>query len=268
MIAIFIDLVDGYVARVRHQTTSLGDVLDNEFDALGLLIAISLAVWYRTLPVWFLPIGMARYAFSFGIWLRHRKGLQVYPLPQSTSRRPIAGFTMGFTSAMLWPIVSPPGSVLAGLLFLVPFGASFTRDWLVVSGALDPNSTRYQKRRSALRSILLQWFPLILRIAFVLAVGILILNWKCASDDAVTARNLADLTILLVGAIMIALGFAGRFAALVIIFPLGFAIIDSGPRPLLVLSLLTNLSILLLGTGAGSLWKPEIKLFGRRWGMR
>jgi hypothetical protein len=55
---------------------------------------------------------------------------------------------------------------------------------------------------------------------------------------------------------------------LVIIFPLGFAIIDSGPRPLLVLSLLTNLSILLLGTGAGSLWKPEIKLFGRRWGMR
>jgi CDP-diacylglycerol--glycerol-3-phosphate 3-phosphatidyltransferase len=233
-----------------------------------LLIAISLAVWYRTLPVWFLPIGMARYAFSFGIWLRHRKGLQVYPLPQSTSRRPIAGFTMGFTSAMLWPIVSPPGSVLAGLLFLVPFGASFTRDWLVVSGALDPNSTRYQKRRSALRSILLQWFPLILRIAFVLAVGILILNWKCASDDAVTARNLADLTILLVGAIMIALGFAGRFAALVIIFPLGFAIIDSGPRPLLVLSLLTNLSILLLGTGAGSLWKPEIKLFGRRWGMR
>jgi CDP-diacylglycerol--glycerol-3-phosphate 3-phosphatidyltransferase len=254
---------------MRHQTTSLGSALDNEFDALGLLIAISLAVWYGTLHVWFLPIGMARYAFSLGIWFRHRRGLPVYPLPQSTSRRPIAGFTMGFTSAMLWPIVSPPGTILAGLLFLVPFTASFTRDWLVVIGALDPDGSRYQKMRGDLRTFLLKWFPLLLRFVLVIAVGTLILNWIGASDNATeTSRNPADLIILLIGTIMIALGFAGRFAALVLIFPLGFAIIDFGPIPLLVLTLLADLTILLLGTGAGSLWEPEITLFGRRWGMQ
>jgi len=126
--AIILDLVDGYAARVGNHTTELGTTLDTELDALGLLVAISLAVWYGTLPVWFLPIGAARYAFMFGLWLRERRGLPVFELPPSTSRRPIAGLTMGFTSAMLWPIVSPPGSILAGVLFLLPFAASFTRE--------------------------------------------------------------------------------------------------------------------------------------------
>jgi CDP-diacylglycerol--glycerol-3-phosphate 3-phosphatidyltransferase len=267
--ALVLDLFDGYAARVGSQSTYLGNELDNEFDALGLLVAISLAVWYGTLPVWFLPIGAARYGFSYGIWLRQRRGLPVLGLPPSTSRRPIAGLTMGFTSAMLWPIVSPPGSTLAGLVFLVPFTASFTRDWLVVSGSLDPQDSRYQKERTNLQKFLLHWFPLVLRFALTIAVGTLVLTWMDTFKGSSVSPSIpANLTIglLAIGTIMIALGFAGRFSALVLIFPLGFAILDLGLRPLLAISLVTDLGVLTLGTGVLSLWQPEKTFFGRRWG--
>jgi CDP-diacylglycerol--glycerol-3-phosphate 3-phosphatidyltransferase len=267
--AIILDLVDGYAARVVNKATELGSALDTELDALGLLVAISLAVWYGALPVWFLPIGAARYAFMFGIWLRQRQGLPVYPLPESTSRRPIAGLTMGFTSAMLWPIVFQPGTTLAGLIFLAPFAAGFTRDWLVVSGALDPKSARYLRWRRDLRLILLQWFPLAMRISLVLALSAMILTWLDLLGGPYVAAPLPDtftVLLLVLGTLMIALGLAGRIAAFLMIFPLSFTIIDVGLRPVLTMMLLAVLAILLLGTGALSLWKPEKRIFGRRWG--
>ena len=267
--AIILDLVDGYAARVVNMTTQLGSVLDTELDALGLLVAISLAIWYGALPVWFLPIGAARYAFMFGIWLRQRQGLPIYPLPESTSRRPIAGLTMGFTSAMLWPVVSQPGTTLAGLIFLAPFAAGFTRDWLVVSGALDPHSARYQRWRNDLRIVLLQWVPLVVRLILVLALGVMILSWlELLESDFSGAPEPHTLTVLLLvgGTLMIALGLAGRIAAFVMIFPLSFTIIEVGLKPVLITMLLAVLVILLLGTGALSLWQPEKRIFGRRWG--
>jgi CDP-diacylglycerol--glycerol-3-phosphate 3-phosphatidyltransferase len=267
--AIILDLIDGYVARLQNYTTNLGAALDTELDALGLLIAISLAVWYGTLPLWFLPIGAARYAFMFGIWLRQRRDLSVYDLPPSTSRRPIAGLTMGFTSAMLWPIVTPPGSILAGVIFLVPFTFSFTRDWLVVSGVLDPQGIHYQKWRTSLRKFLLQWIPLVVRAVLLMTVGIMsLMHLDYIQDPYSTAQDLDNLTLLLLtsGTIMVGLGFAGRFAAFVMIFPVSFTILDVGLNPLLAIILLSNLVILLLGTGAFSLWEPEKKIFGRRWG--
>ncbi|MFC2026074.1 CDP-alcohol phosphatidyltransferase family protein [Chloroflexota bacterium] len=266
-----LDLGDGYAARMRNHATRLGAALDTEWDALGLLVAVSLAVWYRTLPVWFLPIGAARYAFMFGIWLRNRQGLLVYPLPDSSSRRPIAGLTMGFTSAMLWPIVSPPGSILAGIIFLIPFAASFLRDWLVVSGTLDPQSRGYRRLLSCIRTFLYVWVPLVLRIYLALVVGVKIKQWlDSPTDPYVNSPFPFTLAVLMLalGAAALVLGIGGRFTAFVLIFPLGFAILEVGLQPVLAISLLGTLAILLLGTGKYSLWEPEKKLFGRHWGVR
>ena len=43
-----LDYLDGYVARVTNQATKLGEILDGVFDALGLLIAVGLAVCHLT----------------------------------------------------------------------------------------------------------------------------------------------------------------------------------------------------------------------------
>lgn len=66
----------------------------------------------------------------------------MYDLPDSNIRRPLAGLQMGVLTVALWPLATPQIMTLAGLFFVIPFLAAFLRDWLVVSGVLDPDSGR------------------------------------------------------------------------------------------------------------------------------
>jgi hypothetical protein len=63
--------------------------------------------------------------------------------------------------------------------------------------------------------------------------------------------------------IFIALGCAGRLAAFLLLFPLGLTIAGLGPAPLLITWLTACMLVLLLGTGAASLWQPETRSPGR-----
>ncbi len=272
-----LDYFDGYLARIADHATLLGEGLDLELDALGLLVAVGLAVWYGSLFWWFLPIGLARYAFAFGLWVRKARGLPVYDLPESVSRRPIAGLTMGFLSAALWPIVSPPASVLAGTIFLLPFASSFGRDWLVVSGAIDPDSERYRALRASLKSAAARWFPLPFRVVLVATIlpsalqrfigfaaqveqfGGLGYQWPVF---AVAAFGVLEAG----GAVLILLGAAGRAAAFALLFPVGLTIVAQGLTPLRAAVLTCVLVLLMLGTGEFSLWKPEERIFRQRAG--
>ena len=110
-------------------------------------------------------------------------GAEPRPLPESVSRRPIAGLTMAFASAVLWPIVIPPVAALAGVLFAVPFAASFGRDWLVVSGVLDPASPRYLAWRRRLKRILLHYLPPVLRVALAALVALLVMRDASGPGD-------------------------------------------------------------------------------------
>lgn len=76
-----IDFFDGFVARYTSRETRLGAILDIEFDGLGILIAVGLAIQYGHLPPWYLILGMARQLFILGIWLRRRLGKPVRELP-------------------------------------------------------------------------------------------------------------------------------------------------------------------------------------------
>jgi CDP-diacylglycerol--glycerol-3-phosphate 3-phosphatidyltransferase len=184
--SILADYVDGYLARITHHATLLGEKLDIEFDALGILIATSLAVNYNQLPWWYLLLGLSRYLFLFGIWWRKRRGSPVYDLPPSTHRRIVAGFQMGFTSVMLWPIVYPPATMLAGVAFAIPFTASFVRDWFVISGRIDPASRSYLKIRRVVIVVFTRWLPVFLRTSVVLLmvwiVFHVLLAWPSASQ--------------------------------------------------------------------------------------
>ena len=272
-----LDYLDGYLARRIGHLTQLGEALDLELDSLGMFAGSLLAVWYRTLPWPFLLIGLASYLFQLGKWALRRTGRPVRELPRSFSRRPIAGLMMGFLSAMLWPIVKPPATTLAGMFFLAPFVGSFARDWLVVSGAVDPSAPVYQRTRSWVRAALLRWAPLAARTVVVLSLAAEISRRtvRLAIEPEIFLQagfpfNQGVVRIFLflevLGAILIGLGIAGRIAAFALVFPVGFTILAEGLNNPLAILLSGLLTVLILGTGAFSVWQPEDRIFTRRMG--
>lgn len=133
-LAALCDLLDGYVARLTRNVTQLGETLDMRFDGLGVLIAALLAVQYGKVPAVYLLVGLARYIFLAGIWLRRQMGYKVYNLPASPMRRILAGVQMVFLFTMLWPIITPAVTSILAYFFAVPFLFGFVRDWYIVSG--------------------------------------------------------------------------------------------------------------------------------------
>ena len=132
--ASFLDYLDGRVARAHQHETRLGAFLDINFDALGLLIAPLLAVWYGQLPVVYLSVGAAYYLFVFGIWLRKKFSMPVFEIKARRSAKIIAGFQMGFVGIALLPVISPPITTVAAYIFMIPLLAGFAKDWMIAGG--------------------------------------------------------------------------------------------------------------------------------------
>lgn len=266
MAADLADYFDGYLARISRHDTLLGQAIDMEFDALGLLAGVGVAIHLGQLPPAFLALGAARYAFVLGQWILMRLGHAPRSLPESVSRRPIAGLTMAFVSATLWPIVIPPAATLAGALFAVPFAASFGRDWLVVSGVIDPLSSSYLVWRRRLKTMMLHVLPPLLRAALAVAAGLLTADMLASFSPWPPVVRAVLLSLQALCSVCIVVGLAGRLAAVVLVFPLGLGAYAAGLSPLRALALGLTLAILILGTGACSLWKPEESRLRRRAG--
>jgi CDP-diacylglycerol--glycerol-3-phosphate 3-phosphatidyltransferase len=164
-----LDFFDGYWARRSNTQTRMGELLDQEYDALGILISMVLVIQWGHLPIAFLYIGVAKYVFAGGIAWRLYRGAAVYPLPPSYMRRRLAGFQMGILAVFLWPIAHPPGTLLAELIIGVPLLLGFIRDWLLASGALDPEDPDYRKIKEIFYRAGRHWLPLIIRGVLVAA---------------------------------------------------------------------------------------------------
>ncbi|NJN83603.1 MAG: CDP-alcohol phosphatidyltransferase family protein [Caldilineaceae bacterium] len=277
-LARLIDYADGYVARVTGSESSLGAILDIEFDGLGLLIAVLLAIQYGLMPLWYLPLALARQLFVLGLWLRTRRGLAVYPLPDSDNRRLIAGYQTGFLAVVLWPIFGPPLTLLASVLFAIPLAFSFGRDWLVVSGVLDPQSDQYARGRQLIKTFFEGWLPFVARIIGAWLAAMLL--WRMAPTfeawgdylASLGAANPDQLARIFAGLFALAwlpflLGIVGRLSGLII---LGMACLD-----VLSVGLLWHENgwlfvcaaiVLHLGSGRFALWRPEDAILRRRWG--
>lgn len=135
--SVLLDFLDGRLARRAGGGTALGETLDVEFDALGLLVAPLLAVRYGQLPLPYLAVGVARYAFVGGLRLRRWRGLAVHPLPPSRARRFLAALQMVVASGALLYVVRPPLSTVVAAVAMAPFLAGFLRDWLAVTGRIS-----------------------------------------------------------------------------------------------------------------------------------
>lgn len=266
-----VDYIDGYIARITDHETELGGILDMEFDGLGVLIAVLLGIQYGALPLWYLPLALSRQLFIGGLWWRSRRGLPVYEMTPSANRRIIAGYQTAFISVALWPIFLPPVSTLAAVIFALPLIASFLRDWLVVSGALDPATAMYQRTRTRVKELIEGWLPLVARLAGGGIAALLLVRhiplWQAhLAEQGVGPLGSATLIGLAVVALLpYVLGVLGRVAALPLMVLAWMDIAAAG------LSWQDNAWLFIAaaivthaGSGRFALWQPEEAILHRR----
>jgi uncharacterized membrane protein YphA (DoxX/SURF4 family) len=184
---------------------------------------------------------------------------------------------MGFVSVMLWPITPPDAATLAGTIFLGAFSAIFLRDWLVVSGVLDPESSAYRNARRVLKQRVVPALALLARLTLVASLGGLIQRTLVGPAERIASFHNAgfpspELVALLflgaeiLGGALVAIGAAGRFAAFGLLFPVGFTILAVGLDLWGAARLVAVIGVLLLGCGPLALWEPSGRLFRRRAG--
>lgn len=250
------DFVDGFWARRTGTESVLGQRLDMEMDALGLLAAVVLAVDLGRLPPFYLSVGGIYYLFRLGLWCRHRAGKTTKSVRERPFGRLTAGLQMGFVGSALLPCFAPRILHFAAASFLIPLVIGFIWDWMVVCGRLSRNMDR--RWRSALRragDIAASGVRLILLAAGPFAAGALF-----PALSRVEAVGLAVLWLSMV------LGLMGRSAALGALLLLAHGLPGGDPPRSCLLALQLSLALLIIGTGRWSWWRPEDRFFFRKIG--
>jgi CDP-diacylglycerol---glycerol-3-phosphate 3-phosphatidyltransferase len=239
------DFLDGYLARITNHVTKLGENLDLVTDSVGLLIATLVGARHGQVPAWYVLLGLARYLFLAGMWLRTKRGLPNHDMPFSVRRRGLAGLQMGFVFVILWPQFQPPAAHIAAYCFGIPFLLSFLWDWFVVSGVISPTAWP----RTALHNqFFVQWLPLILRVSLIAFI-----------IPQLTPLNPSPLTLIipLITTLLLVFGLLGRLTAIVALIALGLAQLTA-PLTYYQLTLIpVYVALLTLGTGKFSLWPLE-----------
>lgn len=260
--AVLPDFLDGTLARVTRRVTVLGGILDMEYDSLIMLVVSLMAVRLGKVPWWYVSLGLARYLFVGGIWLRQRRGLTVHELAPRNAARLAAGFQMAFFCVALWPMLGPPGTTVAGVMFVTPILAGFCLDWLRVSGMALPTWTRAGLLESGRRAVQ-RWLPLLFRgFAAVIAAAFLVPALWTLSGGRGPGGWIAAVAAL--AAIMVGLGAAGRVGAVGLLLVTCAHMAWKGAQPYHIALLVTSIPLLYLGTGAWALWRGDDALFARR----
>lgn len=130
-VALALDAVDGWVARLTRTESALGARFDMEVDAFLLLVLSAYVA--QSLGGWVLTIGMLRYAFVAAGWLLPWMRA---PLPPRYWRKVVtaaAGVALTVAASGLAPEWLSLAAILLALALLIE---SFGRDvlWLVVHG--------------------------------------------------------------------------------------------------------------------------------------
>ncbi len=253
------DLLDGFIARKQGRETTLGKRLDIETDAAGLLVASLIAVALGRLPIFYLPVGFAYYAFVLGIQLRRRRGLPVITLKSRPYARIIAGCQMGLVGLALLPIFRPTFTFIAAGIFMTPLLLGFLRDWLVVSCRLQTPANQQTELDIMIRSFI-DKVPLALRLILFLGGIISLIDFDL--DQTPLPWRLAAILCCLLAVT----GFAGRSASLCLILLLGYNQAPYGIYGITTSSLVifsAAAALMLTGTGALSPWAPEERILYR-----
>lgn len=252
------DFFDGYLARRAGMQTLLGERLDIEFDALGLLVAAGVAITWGHIGGWFLLVGGSRYLYLGALKWRQRRGHPLQSLPPSSLRRPLAGLMMVFVAILLWPVFTPSVVTAAAVTIGLPFLAGFTRDGLVAGGWMLASNPGYVRLHQRVKDFMAGPAPIILR-------GLVAIAWiataRLSEPEMVAWRWIGGLM-----AILVLLGIAGRVVALALALLTALLLSLDGISLPGVIVLMGSLSLAVTGSGPLSVWRVEERLVDLRIG--
>jgi phosphatidylglycerophosphate synthase len=128
-LTLFLDGLDGYLARRTQTMSAYGARFDMETDA-ALILVLSLLAWqFGKAGVWILAAGGMRYAFVLSArvlgWMRR-------PLPPSRRRQAVCIWQSALLLGVISPLFPSPASDLLAAGTVLMLGASFAVDirWL------------------------------------------------------------------------------------------------------------------------------------------
>jgi len=132
-LALIADLADGFAARRRGETSEMGRRLEHEVDTLACLSGAAFLVASGKLPWYFIIVGLARFLFLLGSWIRRAFNRPVYETRHSTSGRLLAGLVMNFMLFAMLPVVSAKVARVLMPIAAIPFLLGFVRDFYGIS---------------------------------------------------------------------------------------------------------------------------------------
>lgn len=244
-LAAIIDRLDGFIARRTQQVSLLGNTLDINFDALGLLLAPILAISWGKVHSSYLILSFAYYIYQWALRQRAHAGLCILPLPENPLRRTLAGFQMGFIACSLWPLFKPEFTVFASICLMLPVVFGFLVDWWVLTGrcaiATSLNIGVFSQR----------YCQPVLRICIILAIVHL------SSTPAFTELPNSIILGLALSSLLLTLGCLGRLGALGWLVFLGLYPLGLDQDLSYKLLIIANSWLLVLGCGRFSLWQAD-----------
>jgi CDP-diacylglycerol---glycerol-3-phosphate 3-phosphatidyltransferase len=260
--AAVLDVADGFLARVTGGETRLGEHLDTEIDALGLLIAASLLVWIGKAPVAYLCVGVGYYALQAAVGVRRKAGRPIAPVRPRAEARLVAGCEMGFAGGALLPLFEPAATRPVALILTAALLVGFVRDWLVVCGHAAPDGRPLNRRLERVDRTIARFLPIVLRAAAV--AGVVVLLGRPPAGEGAASLSTAGCALLATCAALFACGVLTRVAGFTASVAAARAM--SGAIPGLEWGLVLGCGVALILTGAGDLklWQPEDRFVMKR----
>ncbi len=266
LLASVLDYADGGIARITATETRLGEILDTEIDAIGLMVA-SLYLVFAGKAFWvYLLAGTGYFALNAAIRVRRRSGRPVRPVTARPAARLAAGLAMGVSGAAMLPVCTPAAARLATGVMTVALLESFARDWRVIRGTASADGTPRAPRIARIEILAARSLPLALRAGILAGAGWVLTAAAFAEGPwGVATPQAAGLAACAAGCV---LGVAPRAAAMLLsVISAGFMRSGSaGPENQVLLA--CALSLAITGAGAWCLWRPEDRFLLNRQGAR
>jgi hypothetical protein len=248
------DYADGWVARATGTETRLGEILDTEIDALGLLTASLLLVVSGKAPTVFVSVGIGYYGIRAAGRLRSWAGLRVGQVQPRAGARMVAGCQMGFAAAALPPVFGPAATALAAWVMAAVFLAGMAKDWLIICGHASPEGRPIRQWLSAIETAGTRALPILLRVAVAGGV-VLIISEPC------TALEGADKAGVLIFGAFCALGVAARVAGMILSCIMAGLMTANCSSAGAGLTLMAAVFLMMAGAGHPRIWQPEDGFF-------
>jgi CDP-diacylglycerol--glycerol-3-phosphate 3-phosphatidyltransferase len=259
------DSADGYVARITDNVTRLGELLDTQVDAFGLLLASLLLVSRAKAPLPYLWVGVGYYALQAAFRLRRSSARFVGRVSPRREARWLAGCQMAFAALALLPVFGPEATRPAAWVMTVAMAASLGLDWSIACGQAPENGAALSAVQPRLGRLLARGLPLALRTA---TAGGLILTLYASPPDALEAVPTPVRMMAVAGTVLCALGVAARAAAMLLSLLCALWLVPSVPGSSASFTLMAALALMLTGAGYPRVCQPEDRVLLDKRGAR